>query len=116
VNVAGSALQVELDVFSGHPNPSWPLEPEQARVLIAKLRRLRLRSEPGPSGLGYRGFVVHRIDRGRVVPWLRVAAGSIRVERGGRSVLYRDDEGLEEWLREQAMVRGLGALLSAAGE
>jgi hypothetical protein len=52
-------LLVELDVFSGRPNPRWELDEPSAKVLRQLLRRLPITADspPEPAGLGYRGFV-----------------------------------------------------------
>jgi hypothetical protein len=52
-------MLVELDVFSGRPNPRWELDEPASR----ELRRLESALSPAtlaapePPGLGYRGFV-----------------------------------------------------------
>ena len=50
---------VELDVFSGRPNPRWPLSKADARGLTALHRRLRevAAHDASPPALGYRGFL-----------------------------------------------------------
>ncbi|HKO55472.1 MAG TPA: hypothetical protein VJ276_06300 [Thermoanaerobaculia bacterium] len=51
-------MLVELDVFSGRPNPQWQLgKPESARLvhLIDSLEPAD-GPPPAPAGLGYRGF------------------------------------------------------------
>lgn len=57
--VEGSA-SVTLHIFSGVPDPSWNLTPEQAALLSNKIQALGLDStkEPWemPSRVGYRGF------------------------------------------------------------
>jgi hypothetical protein len=56
-----SKVTVELDIFSGRPNPSWTLAaPERDEFL----RQLSVPRQEGPPsrdlpGLGYRGFAVH---------------------------------------------------------
>jgi len=52
-------LLVELDVFSGRPNPRWELDEPSAKVLRELLSRLAITANrpPEPAGLGYRGFV-----------------------------------------------------------
>ncbi|HEV2720064.1 MAG TPA: hypothetical protein VG323_08600 [Thermoanaerobaculia bacterium] len=55
-------MLVELDIFSGRPNPRWRLgDAEAARVreLIDALAPAPAAAPPEPPGLGYRGF---RID------------------------------------------------------
>jgi hypothetical protein len=52
-------LLVELDVFSGKPNPRWELDKASSdalRQLVAGLAPAGERP-PEPPGLGYRGFV-----------------------------------------------------------
>lgn len=81
---------VELDVFSGKPNPRWKLDDKSAaslRRLQSALRRTE-QAPPEPPGLGYRGFsyedpvVRARVYRG----FVRTARGvfadpSFRIER-----------------------------------
>jgi hypothetical protein len=71
-------LEVELDIFSGVPNPTWVLSKRQEGTLYEMLR-----AEPGQVlaattassrlGLGYRGMIVRRtkIDEG---PWDKAMA------------------------------------------
>ena len=60
-----SQLHVEVDVFSGRPNPGWLLDGDASQ----KLRRVLADLTPSqssaadPPGLGYRGFLV--ADDGR---------------------------------------------------
>ncbi len=108
-------MQVELDVFSGRPNPTWPLTAEEQQELIAQVDRLASVT-PGhaPAALGYRGFIVHRIERVRSLPWLRVGVGTVQITKDRESRSYRDTVGIEEWFREQAIARGFGALVPSA--
>ncbi|MFB9908347.1 hypothetical protein [Allokutzneria oryzae] len=57
-----TVMEIELDVFSGIPNPRWPLSPEEAERLVALLPT-PLPSPPRSGALGYRGFVLHTADR-----------------------------------------------------
>jgi hypothetical protein len=52
-------MRVELDVYSGRPNPSWEITAPEAELLLAALRQLPER-EGGtfPASLGYRGIVL----------------------------------------------------------
>ena len=106
-------LRVELNVFSGRPNPSWALAPEEAGQLFERVRSLTPGGEAAAPRLGYQGFTVYRMEGGSPAPWLEVGAGTVRVTEGGRPGLYRDT-GIEEWLREQAAGRGFGALVPGA--
>ena len=72
-------LEVELDVFSGVPNPTWTLSPRQEASLYERLRadsrQISSATKLSPRlGLGYRGLIVRRIktDDG---PWDRALAG-----------------------------------------
>ncbi|RKH10766.1 hypothetical protein D7V97_12940 [Corallococcus sp. CA053C] len=66
-------LEVELDIFSGRPNPTWQLsEKEEKQLMDRVVAEPAQLSATSPSeedfGLGYRGFVVRQIkqDNG---PW-----------------------------------------------
>jgi hypothetical protein len=50
---------VELDLFSGRPNPRWQLNEVQATKLGELHSQLPAAAEmsPAPPGLGYRGFL-----------------------------------------------------------
>jgi hypothetical protein len=52
--------RIEIDVFSGRPNPAWDLGPEQARALaqLVQMPHERIAAPPAADGLGFRGFVV----------------------------------------------------------
>jgi len=51
---------VELDVFSGRPNPRWEPDEPDAEALRGLLSQLPVTTErsPEPPGLGYRGFLI----------------------------------------------------------
>jgi hypothetical protein len=53
-------LLVELDIFSGQPNPRFELDEQSTETLRQLLTRLALVAEspPEPPGLGYRGFLL----------------------------------------------------------
>jgi hypothetical protein len=83
-------LLVELDVFSGRPNPRWELDEPSAKVLRQLLSRLAITADspPEPAGLGYRGFVFPddtgrtRAYKGYVIrPDVVLADPSFTVER-----------------------------------
>ena len=53
------ALQtIELDIFSGRPNPSWHLDEGDRKQLVSLLGALTPAQTPAPEtpGSGYRGF------------------------------------------------------------
>lgn len=53
--------QVEIDVFSGRPNPTWELGRTDLTVLLGLLQKLsKVKSAAGAAnGLGFRGFKVN---------------------------------------------------------
>lgn len=66
---AAPKVVVEVDVFSGVPNPTWPLDADS----ISRLTTLLTHLTPAPDGtappdpdLGFRGFVVRGLDVGSI--------------------------------------------------
>ncbi len=52
-------MQVQLDVFSGRPNPSWETTVEETDRLVATFRQLPERANATlPASLGFRGVVL----------------------------------------------------------
>jgi hypothetical protein len=54
-------LRIELDIFSGRPNPSWILSPKEERELVERVKAdpsLMLPVTAATGGLGYRGYIV----------------------------------------------------------
>jgi hypothetical protein len=109
-------LHVELDVFSGRPNPVWSLSADSTEDLRARLARLDGLGHAGtpPEGqLGYRGFLVHRLDEdGHLRPWCRVVHRTVWMLEGDQWRTYRDSWGIEAWLRDRATEQGLAPLLA----
>lgn len=61
------ALKVELDIFSGRPNPAWELGERDASEFESMIQRARpARGTVELPALGYRGFVVYRPEPWRV--------------------------------------------------
>ena len=59
-------LEVELDIFSGMPNPTWFLSKSQEKTLYELLRADRDQASPvitsnARLGLGYRGLIVRHV-------------------------------------------------------
>jgi hypothetical protein len=106
----GGEAEVQLDVFSGRPNPRWTLSGEPLRELERRLEGLPETEErPEPPGLGYRGFVIGR--KGRVQ--LRAFGSVVTITREGATSAFKDERGLEEHLLEQAREHGYSELLTA---
>ena len=91
-------MQVEADVFSGRPNPRWPLDAALGAELARRLGELpAARPEPPFEGLGYRGLVVTGLEG--ECPEVRVHDGRVRAECGGETRAWADaGRALERWL------------------
>jgi len=108
--VKSSSLEVELDVFSGRPNPRWTLAAPEADRLRRQIRSLRSSApEQHIPDLGFRGFIVHD------------AAGSVRVFRKTVIVpaarprrFLLDTPHIEDTLFDEATRRGFQQLLPKA--
>jgi len=100
-------MEVELDVFSGRPNPKWELNTGDTRKLQTKLDSLTEQTTPAADpGLGYRGFVL----RGAGRTW-RVFQGRVGLESPGPVITYRDTPYVEVDLINQAKSQGYGDLI-----
>jgi hypothetical protein len=104
-------LQIELDAFSGRPNPRWELTGAQAAEFLTLFRALP-RAQGSYSlgdGLGYRGFVVRA--NGRSVDGyddIRLYRGTVLARHGDQIDKFSDPERvLERWL-----LRSAGAYLA----
>ena len=91
--------EVELDIFSGMPNPTWALTTAEADALARLVAELPRTAASELSGkLGYRGLVV-KITRGTGTRLVRVQAGSVHIVEGGTTIQARDEgRALERWL------------------
>lgn len=93
--------EVELDIFSGMPNPTWALTPAEEESVERRLAALACTSPSEPSGrLGYRGLIV-KTAYGPAARLIRVHAGSVHITHGETTTHGRDEgRGLERWLIE----------------
>ena len=104
-----SDTQVELDVFSGRPNPSWSLTSAEADALESRLEDLPRSNAPAPAGnLGYRGFIVRDGDMR-----IEIGSGLVVVRRGEAVEVYTDRHHAEDHLFQQAVQRGYGGLIAS---
>ncbi len=92
-------FEVELDIFSGMPNPSWVLTDGEADNFAKRLARLLQVSANSLSGnLGYRGFIVQTMS-GNVARLIRIQAGSVHISENATTAYASDkDRALERWL------------------
>lgn len=97
-------MQVELDAFSGLPNPRWELTPDEGREFRRRLDGLPDLKGSGAArqDLGYRGLIVRSSgDDGAQVEEVLVSNGTVvwRTEDSERSFQDLNRE-LERWLVE----------------
>jgi hypothetical protein len=117
---AAEPTRIELDVFSGRPNPSWELTRDQA----AELARLHAALAPAnaasviPDALGYRGFKLQGFRSfEELVVWREVVAA----RQPDQSVQWNDpSRALESFLLrtmqphvDAETFRTLGSLISS---
>jgi len=106
-------MRVEIDIFSGRPNPAWELTEAERTELERRMASLR----PSPRlpidfPLGYRGFLVHDPGRTEGLPGqIRVWRGTVTFTEAGLDIVYDDVNGIEEWLMLEAGKHGYGELL-----
>lgn len=96
-------VDIELDAFSGRPNPKWTISGAPAGEIEKRIDGLSERAEaPELPGLGFRGYVVSAGGRTS-----RVFRG--RVERAGE--WFRDTAAIESELKRQAVEHGFGTIV-----
>jgi len=92
-------VEVELDIFSGMPNPTWVLTDAEADNFLKQLAAAP--SGPAtelPGNLGYRGFIV-QVTRGADTQLIHIKNGAIQISKGETKVDARDaNRELERWL------------------
>jgi hypothetical protein len=92
-------VEVELDIFSGNPNPTWILSPEEGALFVQRLATL----PPAPAKalsthLGYRGFIV-QVAKGTEQSLVHIQNGTVQILVGDTKVYYSDrNRDLERWL------------------
>ena len=102
------SMEIELDAFSGRPNPTWLESPERAAAVARALSSLvEAPARPEPDHLGYRGFIIRQ--RGLHA---RVYGGYVTVTTNGATRTFFDSAGLEPELIDDASERGFGEILT----
>jgi len=116
-----SGSTVELDVFSGVPNPTWVLSLAEASDLTRRISRLDPTVATGqrPDNLGYRGFVVQiAAGSSASLQTIRAHHGIVEVVGSTRTAYYRDPQRqIELWLlatAKPALGDGLTAEITKA--
>lgn len=98
-----ACCEVELDIFSGMPNPTWTLTTAEADTFLKQVDALPPTSGKQLSGnLGYRGFIV-QCTKGAEMQIIRIQTGIVHISKGA-TVAYALDENrqLERWLLNTA--------------
>ena len=100
---------IELDAFSGQPNPTWQMTAAEARDIAARLRDLPAVEERLPeTTLGYRGFTIRNEDGSRIY----VTRGLVAVMVGNDAAdVFRDAHDVEGALKTQARARNYGGVV-----
>ena len=112
-------ISVRLLVFSGRPDPEWPLDEAAVAALTERVQKTvgGERIHPPPAGgLGYRGFFVNSKGKEPVLPASFVVFSGVLIEQpGARAAYWRDSGGVEEFLLAEARQRGFDRMLDALG-
>lgn len=92
-------VEVELDIFSGMPNPTWVLMNDEADSFLKQLAaEPRTAARKLSGNLGYRGFIVH-VTQGANTQLMRVQNGTVHISQGATTVYAHDENSeLERWL------------------
>jgi hypothetical protein len=98
-SIISTRVEVELDIFSGNPNPVWIMPEAEGVLFLKKLAMLPKASAIELSdNLGYRGFIVKVINEtGECIA--RIQNGTVELSQSGINV-YNSDQNrhLERWL------------------
>jgi hypothetical protein len=110
-------MRVELQVYSGRPNPTWDLSAQDVAELSRRMADLPHSRQPFvEGGLGYGGFVLQNPENAAGLPTEIKVFNGIGIPEAGGIVVYQDVHDIEGWLLEQARQRGYGAVLSGVGK
>ena len=93
-------IEVELDIFSGNPNPAWTLSDGDSAHFLEKLALLPA-APPAEfaTNLGYRGFIVRRANATESQRCPYSAGKGPRVTSRQGFLYYSDPQrDLERWL------------------
>lgn len=95
-------MQVEVDVYSGRPNPHWELTLQEAEELISRFRGLPQYQgvRRVNEGLGYRGLIVTKpsaLIEG--YQEILISNGLVVARKNGQSQQFTDqNRNLEKWV------------------
>lgn len=106
---------VELDVFSGRPNPVWALTTEESTALMKQLSALPLADKNKKvmhDGLGYRGFILSLSstdDMKKSPSAIYIFDGTVLMN----GQLFIDTNAIEKKLVAQAREKGYAAIIES---
>jgi hypothetical protein len=105
-----SDVLVQLDLFSGRPNPRWTVSGEAADRLLSLVDRSEPTERRDPPDLGYRGFVLVT-----TIESVRAFDGTLAIQasREEQPRYFRDTGGMEDLLLAQARELGYGEDIDA---
>jgi hypothetical protein len=92
-------VEVELNIFSGMPNPEWVLTNVEADSFVKQLTALpRISAKKLSGNLGYRGLIVH-VTQGADMQLIHIQNATVHISKDTMNV-YAYDEGrkVERWL------------------
>lgn len=101
VSCQGNGYHVELDIFSGRPNPTWNLTRAETKTLMTMLGSLSITpSVKMPDNLGYRGFMIKQGEPPSTrQPVYIIYHDVIQQSVAGVESYYNDpDRQIERWL------------------
>ncbi len=108
-------ILVQMDVFSGRPNPSWELSPSESGELLKQLSLLteaETNNAAFHDNLGYRGFIISFQEDGST----KAPPNIYRVYKGFilmNGKVYSDSSNIEKQLLEQAGNKGFKDLIES---
>jgi hypothetical protein len=91
-------FEIELDIFSGRPNPRWTLDAAEGKEFLTRLldRSVPMAPLSSREGLGYRGFICKATGNTAAILQARHLPTTFRVRDG---LVQSIDAGTETWLR-----------------
>ena len=108
---AQTNITVEVLIFSGRPNPSWPLQTaNDLRTLKTKLKDLpeAFTKEPAEwSRFGFGGFRIRGGEDLGLPGEIRIYQGVIKTGHGNQAKYLKDLDGIEQGLIAEARKQSL---------
>ncbi|MEO5681381.1 MAG: hypothetical protein ABIQ88_02005 [Chitinophagaceae bacterium] len=108
--------KIQIDVFSGRPNPSWKVTAAESAALGPHLiKQTVVACGAEPDTLGYKGFIVTAKSSETANPeQIRVFDGKLWYYSNPLAC-YKDSDKLESMLIQQAKEKGFAQLMKDLG-